>query len=145
MKDLRKLIRFVIVLSVGIVIGYFYSVIQLITDEKKLDTIVALLNQESPTGVIITTDHERDLRFILNPLISDLYHMEEKKDAMMRLENAGILKNGKFNLTEPEIIFLVGDENYCNLLEIEKETGISMSWKNKIFMWFDNFDPAVCN
>ena len=64
---------------------------------------------------------------------------------MMRLENAGILKNGKFNLTEPEIIFLVGDENYCNLLEIEKETGISMSWKNKIFMWFDNFDPAVCN
>mgnify|MGYP001373437046 CR=1 FL=1 len=144
MKELLKLARYVIVLSVGIIIGYSYYAIELNIEQKKLDTIIGLLNQETPTGVIITTDHERDLRFILNPLISDLTHYHEKKDAMMRLENAGILKNGEFNLTEPDIDFEKMMSN-CNILKIEKETGVPMPWIDKIFMWFDNFDPKFCD
>ena len=148
MKGLLKLARYIIVLSVGIIIGYLYYAIELDIDRNKLETIIALLNQESPTGVIITTDHERDLRFILNPLTSGLYkeHREEKKDAMMRLENAGILKNGKFNLTEPYYFQpLGGDEEYCFLLETRKETGGSMSLIDKILMWLFNFDPTSCD
>ena len=145
MGYLLKLLRFTVILFVGIIIGYLYSVVELNIDRNKLDIIVDLLNEESPTGVIITTDHERDLRFILNPLTSGLYkeHREEKKDAMMRLENAGILKNGKFNLTE--LNYFLVDEDFCYSLEIRKETGRSMSLIDKILMWLFNFDPAVCD
>ena len=120
-------------------------------ERYKLEVLINLLNTESPTGVIITTDHERDLRTFLNPLLSDLYkeHRDEKKEALMRLQKAGIFKNGKFNLRLDRNLPLDWQRmknDYCYLLKMEKQEGIKLvTLYDRLKMWGSNFDPAVCN